>query len=177
MIRHLLATTISLLTAVAFADTQRVYIGTSHSTGIWVADFDQATGKLSAPKLAVEVERPGFLVVHPSGKYVFSTSAVKEGGKSGGVAAFKVNGDGTLTLINQQSSGGNGACHVSLDQSGKVLMVANYGDGTVASYKVADDGSLSKPVSVHQNEGKPSVPNPKRQNGPHAHSTSPSMLL
>ena len=46
--------------------------------------------------------------------------------------------------------------------------IANYGSGSVASYKVAADGGVSEAVSFIQHEG--SSVNPKRQAGPHAHS-------
>ena len=65
---------------------------------------------------------------------------------------------------------GSSPCHLSVDQTGKVVVVANYSSGTVSIYPVEDDGSLGEASQVIAHEGK-SV-NPKRQEGPHAHSAT-----
>jgi 6-phosphogluconolactonase len=49
-----------------------------------------------------------------------------------------------------------------------MAMIANYGGGSVASYRIGSDGRLSGPVSFFQHEG--AGANPRRQEGPHAHS-------
>ena len=46
--------------------------------------------------------------------------------------------------------------------------MANYGGGSVASFRISEDGSLSEAVSFFQHEG--SSVNERRQKGPHAHS-------
>jgi 6-phosphogluconolactonase len=84
------------------------------------------------------------------------------------VAAFKIEKDNKLTLINKQPSGGGGPCHVSLDKAGKHVFVANYGGGSVSMIPVKDDGGLGEPVSVQQHKG--SSVNKGRQSEPHAHS-------
>jgi 6-phosphogluconolactonase len=85
----------------------------------------------------------------------------------GAVSSFSIAGDGKLKPINQTSSGGSGPCHLVLDKSGKNLLVANYGSGSVAVIPVAADGKLGEATCVIQHHGK-SV-NPQRQEGPHAH--------
>ena len=40
-------------------------------------------------------------------------------------------GTGDLALLNQQCVRGAAPCHLSVDPCGKVLLAANYGDGTV----------------------------------------------
>ena len=39
---------------------------------------------------------------------------------------------------------GQGPCHVSVDKTGKVALVANYGSGSIASLPIKADGSLEK---------------------------------
>ncbi len=156
-----------LFSTMVLAEKVRVYFGSSESKGIYVSTFDMDSGELSLPKLAIKIKNPGFIVAHPNDKFIYSTTSLS-GGKAGAVAALKVNDDGMLTLVNKQSSGGGGPCHVSLDATGKSLMVANYSSGTVAALKINDDGSLGKSLSVHKHEG--SVPNSKWQKGPHPHS-------
>jgi 6-phosphogluconolactonase len=159
------------------SEEQWVYFGTGggDAKGIYVARFDTSTGKLGDAKLATEANRPGFLAIHPSDKYLYAVASSipgQEGKKVGGVSAFRINSkSGKLDLINQQSSGGSGPCHVSLDHKGRVAIVANYGGGSCSSMGVNDDGSLKKPASFIQHEG--SSVNEKRQKGPHAHSANP----
>jgi 6-phosphogluconolactonase len=144
------------------------------SKGIMVAKFDSATGSLSEPVLAAETGSPSFLAIHPDGKHLYAVGEGQRDGFLGGpVSAFSINQpDGTLKLINQTDSKGGGPCHISLDATGRMAMVANYGGGSVASYAIKPDGSLGDAASFIQHEG--SSVNPQRQTGPHAHSMNRS---
>jgi 6-phosphogluconolactonase len=150
------------------ARASRVYFGTSNSKGIYVAELDASTGTLSKLRLALEIGRPGFLAIHPSGKFLYALSYGGTLGRRGGVAAMKINRDGTLSLINQRATEGEGACHVSIDKTGRCLMAAYYGSGSVASFRILEDGSLSDAISYVAHEG--SGEHPKRQTRPYAHS-------
>jgi 6-phosphogluconolactonase len=148
------------------------FIGTTggkppmQSKGIYVCRFDADRGKFSAVELGAEAKAPSFLAIDPSGKFLYST---REASGGMGTAAFSIDrASGKLSRINEQPSGGTGACFVGTDATGKVLLVANYGSGHVASLPIAEDGTLQPPASVVQDQGK--GPNEKRQEGPHAHS-------
>ncbi|CAA9403060.1 MAG: 6-phosphogluconolactonase [uncultured Phycisphaerae bacterium] len=152
----------------------RVYFGTytgkSGSKGIYVSTLDLATGKLSPPELAGETTNPSFLAIHPSKRFLYAVGEVNEinGKKAGAVSAFAIQPDGKLSPLNQQPSGGQGPCHVSVDKEGRNVLVANYGSGAVACLPIGADGKLAEPSATVQHEGK-SV-DPRRQAGPHAHS-------
>ncbi|NIP93632.1 MAG: beta-propeller fold lactonase family protein, partial [Akkermansiaceae bacterium] len=65
-----------ILTGSITAETVRVYLGTQgrgESKGIYVSDLDTDRGSLTAPKLAAEIGGCGFLALHPSRKYLYST--------------------------------------------------------------------------------------------------------
>jgi 6-phosphogluconolactonase len=155
-----------------------IYFGTytgAKSQGIYVSKFDSTTGKLSAPELAAEIKNPTFLAVAPGGNFLYAVSEVDEiGGKrTGAVDAFARDAaTGKLTPLNQQISGGSGPCHLSVDATGKCLLVANYGAGSVAALPIHADGSLGEATTTIQHTG--SGPNPSRQAGPHAHFILPS---
>src|SRR6266852_760241 len=68
------------------------------------------------------------------------------------------------------SSRGGGPCHVLVDKTGKYLLVANYGTGSVASLQVKADGSLGEASAFVQHTGQVALP--ERQGGPHAHSVN-----
>jgi len=129
------------------------------------------SGELSTPVLAGETANPSFLAIHPSGEYLYAVGELGQfGGKrSGAVSAFRVDRQtGTLDLLNQQPSGGAGACHLVVDGTGKNVLVANYGGGSIAVLPIRDDGRLKEATAFVQHEG--SSVNPRRQRGPHAHS-------
>ena len=167
--------TILLATAIAtqatLAEKTRVYFGTSGSKGIYFADLDTESGLLSTPQLALEIAQPGFLTTHPA-KPILYAASFEKGGSAGQVVALTINSNGTLTILNKQSSKGRNPCHVSIDATGQCLMVANYGSGSVAAFQIAEDGSLSEARSIQQHAGKGE--HPKRQQGPHAHSIFPN---
>jgi len=157
----------------------RVYIGTytgAKSKGIYVSQFDPATGKLGPAELAAQTANPSFLAVHPKGRFLYAVGETSDfGGKrEGTVKAFSIaEQTGRLTLLNQQSSGGAGPCHLAVDNAGKCLLVANYGSGSIAALPIQGDGSLAERSATIQHQG--SSVNPQRQAGPHAHFITPDL--
>ncbi|HWR51325.1 MAG TPA: lactonase family protein [Bryobacteraceae bacterium] len=155
-----------------------VYYGTytgSESKGIYVSRFDARTGKLSQPELAGEVPSPSFIAFNPNGKYLYAASEVNsfDGKRTGAVAAFAIDKTtGKLAHINTVAAGGTGTCFVAVDRSGRVVLAANYGGGSVASFAVREDGGLEAAKSVITHSGKGA--NPQRQERPHAHSINAS---
>jgi len=163
---------LALLTASSVQADHFVYFGTytgAKSKGIYVSRMNDE-GKLAPPELVAEMTSPSYLAVHPNGKFLYAVGEVakfKEQ-KAGAVASFAIDArSGKLTLLNQQSSGGPGPCHVALDEKGRCVVVANYGGGSVKSLPVKKDGSLGEPGTFIQHEG--SSVNKSRQQAPHGH--------
>jgi 6-phosphogluconolactonase len=154
-----------------------VYIGTytrGSSQGIYGWRLDAASGKLTPIGLVAETVNPSFLAVHPNNRYVYAVSEMAGGGQKGGaVSAFAIDREtGRLKFLNRVSSKGSGPCYVSVDHSGKAVLVANYGSGSVAALPIQADGALADAGSFVQHSG--SSVDPRRQRGPHAHSIQPS---
>ena len=85
------------------------------------------------------------------------------------MAVWKIDSAKALTLLNSSPSG-NGLCHISVAPDGRTVMGADYGKGTVVSFRFAPDAGLSPVVSTIQHEGKgPHA----RQEAPHAHAIVP----
>jgi 6-phosphogluconolactonase len=151
-----------------------VYIGTytsSKSRGIYLFRLDEADGTLTPLGLAGETVNPSFVALHPSGRFLYAVSEIAgfNGQKTGAVNSFSVDpATGKLTLLNKVSSHGGGPCHVVVDKTGKNVLVANYGGGSVAVLPIAEDGRLAEATSSVQHRG--SSVNPARQKQPHAHS-------
>jgi 6-phosphogluconolactonase len=153
----------------------RVYVGTytgTGSEGIYRFDLDLVTGKPSEPTLAAKVTSPSFLALDPSKKFLYAVSEVDnvDGKRGGGVSAFTIEPGGDLTLLNTQSSVGAGPCHLTVDKTGRCVLVANYGGGSTAVLPIVHGGRLAPATSFVQHTG--SSVNPQRQREPHAHSVN-----
>jgi len=150
------------------------YVGTyttkTNSKGIYVFRFDAAVGQAKAIGLAAESADPSFLAVHPDGQHLYAVNELSEfgGQKSGAVSAFAIDRHtGSLTLLNQVATRGAGPCYISLDQTGKFVLVANYDGGSIATLPIRNDGGLGPTSGFIQHHG--SSVNKERQEGPHAH--------
>lgn len=148
------------------ADTLNVFIGTGGkgADGIYQCTLDTKTGALTQPALAAELSSPGFLAFGPEKKRLYSIGRI---GKDDVVAAFDVEG-GKLNKINHQPIGDNGSAHIAVHPSGKFLLTAQYGGGSVAVFPIADDGSVGKRSQLIKHEGGSKVV-AGRQNAPHPH--------
>lgn len=143
------------------------YIGTytkpGKSEGVYVSKLDTDTGKLGPVELAGKAASPSFVALSPDGKFLY---AAVESGK-GAVAAFAVGDGGKLTLLNEQTAGGDGTCHVWVDATGRNVLAANYGGGSIVCFRTNADGSLGERSAFVQFEG--TGPDKARQQKPHGH--------
>ncbi len=156
---------------------QLVFVGTYTNLGakgIYTCLLDGATGRLSEQSVATDSgPNPSFVTLHPNGKNLYSVAEVNDfdGDDAGGVHAYSIGDDGTLSIIDKQSTKGTGPCHLVVEQTGKYLFVANYAGGSVAMFAINEDGSLNEACDFHQHVGGSNVV-PSRQGEPHAHSVT-----
>jgi 6-phosphogluconolactonase len=159
-----------------------VYIGTytrkephvlGKSEGVYIGRFDPAVGTLEVVGKAPGIDNPSYVVLHPSGRYLYAANEVGdfEGQSSGAISALAIDlATGALTLLNQQATHGSAPCHLCVDQTGRFVLAANYGGGSVAVLPVQTDGRLGEASDFIQHQG--SSVNPRRQGEPHAHSVN-----
>jgi len=155
-----------------------VFIGTNtrtRSRGIYAYRFDAGTGKIDLLGLAAETPYPSWLALHPNQRYLFAVNENEfqpEPGKPSLTSAFAIDrASGKLTLLNRASAVGQGPCHASVDATGRRLMLANYGSGSIAVLPIQTDGRLGEAIAFVQHQGSSVHP---RQAGPHAHCVAPS---
>lgn len=151
-----------------------VWVGTA-KTGIYHANLNVESGKLSAPTLASETSGAGFLAMHPNGRRLYSTNRENDGS----VTAFSITNNASsqkpkLQKLHSISTGDGGAACVAIDKQGSVLMSAQYGGGSTSTYRLNPDGNLLSRVANIEH-GKGSGVNAKRQATAHPHwvGTSP----
>lgn len=171
MIRSILVTALLLFYFTLFSQSSNeklLIIGTytsGTSEGIYVYKFNTETGDNSFLS-SVKTSNPSYLVVSPDNKYVY---AVNEDAP-GHITAFVFNKpNGRLLQRNVQPSQGNHPCYITIDKTGKWIIVGNYSSGTVALYPVNKDGSLAAPIDSVKHEG--SSVNSERQESAHVHAT------
>jgi 6-phosphogluconolactonase len=159
---------------------QVIFVGTyttpeqSTSEGVYVFGLDSASGKLTPKTVVKNLTNPSFLAVHPQtgNVYVVHEKGTFEGSPGGGVIALSVDPEsGDVHLLNKQSSGGGDPCYISIDQTGRYALVANYISGSVAMLPIAGDGKLAPVSSSIQHTG--SSIHPDRQDRPYAHCILP----
>jgi 6-phosphogluconolactonase len=180
--RDILPTAFLLITFCAVAtppkhdDKYFVYVGTytaegSTSKGIYAYRFDADTAKPTSIGLVAGTTNPSFLAVHPNHRFLYAVneSGDYKGQKSGAVTAFFIDHrTGKLTQLNQVASGGADPCYITVDKTGKFVLVANYTGGSISVFPVLADGRLGEASAFIQHSGHGT--DPKRQEGPHAHS-------
>jgi 6-phosphogluconolactonase len=151
-----------------------MYVGTGSrdpGKGIYAFRFE-ATGRATSLGLAAEARSPNFLAIHPSRKLLYAVASAGSP-NAGAVSAYAIDrGTGKLALLNTAASRGSGPCFVAVDRTGKNVLVAHYGVGSVASMPIATDGRVGEPTAVVEHHG--SSVNRERQKEPHAHSINVS---
>ncbi|MEW4925702.1 lactonase family protein [Algibacter sp. 2305UL17-15] len=133
------------------AQITSLYVGTytkGESEGIYKLDFNTKTGELSNKRLAIHIDDPSFLTYSPNREFLYSVNG------SGFLSSYKINEDGSLSLLTRVSSEGRGPCHIAINEKGDKVVVSNYGAGTVSIYPVKEDGSLGEASQVfNHNKG------------------------
>lgn len=155
-------------------DSDLIYVGTyterGRRDGIYLVRMDRSSGKLQRVAAVSAGANPSFLVIHPNGRVLYAVNELEKynGKASGAVSSFTIARDtGALTKRNEQASEGGAPCYVSVDRTGRLVLVANYLGGNVAVLPVNADGALAPASQVVQHKG--TGPNAARQAGPHAH--------
>lgn len=149
-----------------------VFLGTDQGKGIYRARWNAATGELGPVELAIATPRPDFFAKYPKLPVLYSVNSVGDG--KGAVSSFRIDAaHGGLTHLNTVSSHGDGPCAVSVDATGTMAFVANYGGGSFAAYALQPDGTLGRTVDTLMCQGNPACgttgPVKDRQDAAHIH--------
>ena len=124
--------------------------------GIYLFEMNPDTGTLAERAVFENPANPSCLALNASGTRLYSANETStyEGTPSGSVSAYEIERpSGRLRLINTVASEGAGPCHLSLHQSGKWALVANYQGGTSAVLPVGAKGELGRATDVKRHEG------------------------
>ena len=152
-------------------DMMDVWIGTGRakeSRGIYHCRLDVARGRLSDAELVAEVSGPGFLAMHPSGTRLYAVGTLTD---VPSVIGYEIDRTGDRVALKLEQSlpiGDGGAAHVAVNRAGTLLLTAQYGGGSVATYQLDKDGRLVRQTGLIKHEGGSGVVE-GRQDASHAH--------
>jgi 6-phosphogluconolactonase len=147
-----------------------VYVGSGTSQGILAYSWNPSTGELLAEGIAAPLPNATWITFSAGHEFLFAASEADSfnGKPTGEVSSFKVQ-NGALHPLSARNSAGVGTCHVALDHSGRVLLSADYGGGSAASFLITN-GSLSAVPWTDRYTGQGPVAD--RQQSAHAHFAS-----
>lgn len=131
-----------------------VYIG-SYSTwgeppgrGLDVAAVDPRTGALTVTGTVPGVPDASFLAFSPDRQTLYATNESIDGT----VTALDIRDPRHPALLNRAPAGA-APTHLSVHPSGRYLLTANYGDGTVAVHSLLPGGALGEPTDLVRHDG------------------------
>lgn len=170
--RYLLACFMSLCVTLAYSQDFYLFVGTyttGKSKGIYVFRFNSQNGEVQWVSSTDSSTNPSFLAVSPDGTKLYAVNETG-GDQPGYISAYDFDAaTGQLSLLNNQPTGGDHPCFVTIDQTGKWVVVGNYTGGNLAALPVNKDGSLSHYAQLIQHTG--SSANKERQQKAHVHAT------
>jgi 6-phosphogluconolactonase len=138
--------------------------------GITLWSLDTKSGAMTEKAGPWPIANSSHMCLGKDGRFLYSISEITEykGKRDGYLTIFKVD-EKTLELTEMTtvSSYGPGPAYLSLDQTGKFLLLANYVNGNIVIYPIQEDGMLGEATANIMHEG--TGPNAGRQEGPHPH--------
>ncbi len=145
-----------------------IFFGTSGrgAEGIYHATFNPENGRFTPAKLSATIGSPGFLTTHPNGKILYSVGRW-DGGT--GALGYHIGPKGELKEFTRMACPDGGGCHIAVHPSGKFLLTAQYGGGSVAMFPLNKEGNLQTPTVIEHQGGSKVVE--RRQESPHPHWT------
>ena len=161
----ILAISVFYLVATLKAQNANLLVGTyttRGSKGIYVFNFDTATGKAILLSHTDSSSNPEFLTITKDKQYVYAVNETK----NGNVAAYSFK-DNKLNLLQIKSVKSDDPCYITLSPDEHNLFVANYSGGSITQFHRFADGLISNAQQFIQHTGK-SV-HPTRQDKPHVH--------
>ncbi|MGH3300447.1 MAG: lactonase family protein [Streptosporangiaceae bacterium] len=128
-------------------------------TGITVLDGDQVIATVPA-------DSPSWLTRHPHLPVLYAVAETDEGG----VHAWALRDGVPAEPLGTGATGGAEPAHLTVDESGRFLVTANYTGGSICVHRLGADGSIGPPTDLVKHERHGEHP---RQDMAHPHMVLP----
>jgi 6-phosphogluconolactonase len=146
-------------------NTYYMLVGSYANDGISVYRFNAQRAIATPVSKVAGAANVSYMVVSPDQKFVY---AVNETAGKPEISAFSFDKTkGELKLLNKQPAN-DGPCYITIDSTGRFVVIAEYGNGSLSVYKTNADGSLTPRVQTITHEGYGIVY--ERQDKSHVHS-------
>ncbi len=157
----------------AYSQTTYVFFGSynkdTSNDGIYIYSLDMNSGNLTKVSSNNSIFNPTYLALSPNGRFLYACTE-SQTKNAGSVSSYEFDAKkGTLKLINTQKSGGENPVYLTIHKSGKWLINANYTEGSIAVYPLAEDGKINPATQILQFTAGSGI-SPQRQNRAHVHS-------
>ncbi|MGM9521152.1 MAG: lactonase family protein [Oscillospiraceae bacterium] len=135
--------------------------------GIYLCRFEDGQIQVLSK---VSTRNPSYLCVDEDRQKIYAVNELKEynGAFGGGLVQVEYR-DGSLQETARFETCGTDPCHVAAAPNGRFISVANFASGAITVFELDNKGNLTGERTLFQHKG--SSADPKRQQGPHAHST------
>ncbi len=98
-----------------------------------------------------DLTNPSYLAINDAGDRLYCIH-----GDRSDISAFAISAeDGTLSLLNQRSTGGANPVHLALDPTQRYIVISNHLSSSLAVMALEEDGSLGERVQLVELEGTP----------------------
>jgi 6-phosphogluconolactonase len=122
-----------------------IYLGSyTAESGEGVGVATVRDGALCLESTAACPPRPSYLAMAPDGRTLHAAHELEEGL----VSAFAIGERGALRLLGAQPCGGAEPCHLSVHPSGRFVLSAHWGSGSIAVQPIDGEGRVGLPTDV-----------------------------
>ena len=122
----------------------------ARGNGLNVYRVDATTGVWSHVQLVGDLVNPSFLAFDRTGRFLYTVH-----GDLSDITAMAIDpANGSLRVINRQSTEGKNPVHLAIDPSDRFVVVANHITSTLALLPRHEDGSLGAVIDLVKLEGK-----------------------
>lgn len=127
-----------------------MYVGSytnESENGLHIFDVDKENGKLKIRK-TVCASNSSYITLAHTKPVLYSVTDI-------GVAAYKIEEDGDLNKLNEESTRAMRGCCLDMDSEDKYIFVGGYHDGKITMMSVNEDGSVGEVLDTkhHKNAG------------------------
>ncbi len=134
------------------------YVGTytPNGGGIYLFRIDTGTAALTQLQVVDDIRNPTWLAVNAAQNRLYAVSEIDnyQGTRNGAIVSYAIDNDSLqLSRLGAVNSGGTSPAHISVHPSGKFVIAANYGGGSVALFPVRADGALGEAADIRPSVG------------------------
>jgi 6-phosphogluconolactonase len=133
--------------ATAVGSDHYVLYVAGYDATIRVLRFDAGSGTVTPASTADGGVNPSYLAWNAAGTRVYAVNEAP--GERARVVAFAIDGaTGALARLGDHATGGDGPTHIAVHPSGRWVLTANYGGGSVSVLPVDADGNVTERTQV-----------------------------